>query len=251
MKKLFIVCICFLCSFTVVGEHLPDLKVEQLEQDVYVHTSFEEYKGYGVVTKHGLVVLDNTNAYLIDTPVSAKDTEQLVNWFVARGYTIKGSVSTHFHDDSTAGIEWLNSKSIPTYASKLTNQLLNKSGKAQAKHSFESVRFWLVKNKIEIFYPGPGHTQDNVVVWFPDKKILFGGCFVKPNGLGNLSDANVKAWPESAEKLISAYGNAKIVVSSHSDVGDASLLKHTLEQALKEVSKIKSTQRLSNSISNN
>lgn len=232
----------FLYSFAAVGEPLPDLKIEKLEEGVYVHTSFEEYKGYGVVTKHGLVVLENTNVYLIDTPASSEDTEKLVNWFVKRGYTIKGSISTHFHDDSTAGIEWLNSKSIPTYASKLTNQLLNKKSKAQAKHSFEGVNFWLVKNKIEVFYPGPGHTQDNVVVWLPNKKILFGGCFVKPDGLGNLSDANVAAWPESAEKLISKYGNAKIVVSSHSEIGGASLLKRTLEQAIKETNNRKSTQ---------
>ncbi|RYE42034.1 MAG: DIM/SIM/IMP family subclass B1 metallo-beta-lactamase [Sphingobacteriales bacterium] len=219
---------------------LPDLKIEQLEEDVYVHTSFEEVNGWGVVAKHGLVVLVNANAYLVDTPITAKDTEKLVNWVLARGYKIKGSISSHFHSDSTAGVEWLNSQSIPTYASKLTNQLLSKSGKAQAKHSFEDISFWLVKNKIEVYYPGPGHTEDNLVVWLPKKKILFGGCFVKPHGLGNLEDANVEAWPASVEKLIAKYGNAKVVVPSHSEIGGVSLLKLTLEQAVKEVSNRKS-----------
>lgn len=245
MKKLFVLCIFFLCGITTAEESLPELKIEKLEEDVYVHTSFEKVKGWGVVTKHGLVVLVDTNAYLIDTPITAKDTEKLVNWFVGRGYKIKGSISSHFHSDSTAGIEWLNSQSVPTYASKLTNQLLNKSGKAQAKHFFEDVSFWWVKNKIEVFYPGPGHTQDNVVVWLPEKKILFGGCFVKPHGLGNLGDANVEAWPHSAEKLISRYGNAKIVVASHSEIGGVSFLKLTLEQAINEVNNRKSKQQLS------
>ncbi len=240
MKKLFVVCIFFFCGVTVAAEPLPDLKIEKLEEGVFVHTSFEEVNGWGVVSKHGLVVLVDTNAYLIDTPITAKDTEKLVNWFVARGYKIKGSVSSHFHSDSTAGIEWLNSQSIPTYASKLTNQLLNKSSNAQATYSFEDVSFWWVKNKIEVFYPGPGHTQDNVVVWLPEKKILFGGCFVKPYGLGNLGDANVEAWPHSVEALISRYGNAKIVVPSHSEIGGASLLKLTLEQAINKVSTSKS-----------
>ncbi|MES2675942.1 MAG: IMP family subclass B1 metallo-beta-lactamase [Pseudomonadota bacterium] len=233
MKNLFILCIFFLCSITAAGESLPDLKIEKLEEGVYVHTSFEEVNGWGVVTKHGLVILEDANAYVIDTPITAKDTEKLINWFLERGYKIKGSISSHFHSDSTAGIEWLNSQSIPTYASELTNELLKKDGKAQATNTFSGVSYSLVKNKIEVFYPGPGHTQDNVVVWLPEKKILFGGCFVKPHGLGNLDDANLEAWPKSAKILMAKYGKAKLVVSSHSDIGDASLLKRTWEQAVK------------------
>jgi metallo-beta-lactamase class B IMP len=246
MKKLFVSCVCFFCSITAAGAALPDLKIEKLEDGIFVHTSFEEVNGWGVVTKHGLVVLVNTDAYLIDTPFTATDTEKLVNWFVERGYKIKGTVSSHFHSDSTGGIDWLNSQSIPTYASELTNKLLKESGKAQAKYSFSEVSYWLVKNKIEVFYPGPGHTQDNLVVWLPESKILFGGCFVKPQGLGNLSDANLEAWPKSAKILMSKYGKAKFVVSSHSEKGDASLLRRTWEQALKGLNESKKTSSPSN-----
>jgi len=233
MKTLFVLCVFFFCKIASAEEPLPDLKIEKLEERVYVHTSFEAVKGWNVVTKHGMVVLVDNDAYLIDTPITAKDTEKLVDWFVERGYKVKGSISTHFHDDSSAGIEWLNSKSIPTYASRLTNELRKKDGKSQAKNAFSGVNYWLVKNKIEVFYPGPGHTQDNVVVWLPDNKILFGGCFVKPDGLGYLGDANLVAWPKSAEMLMSRFGKARLVVASHSEIGDASLLKRTWEQAVK------------------
>ena len=233
MKKLFVLCAGLLCGMTAAGADLPDLKIEKLEEGVYVHTSFEEVEGWGVVSKHGLVVLAGTDAYLIDTPFTAADTEELVNWLVDRGYGIKGAVSSHFHSDSTGGIEWLNSRSIPTYASELTNALLQADGKAQATRTFGGTRYWLVKNEIEIFYPGPGHTQDNVVVWLPGSRILFGGCFVKPHGLGNLSDANLGAWPKSAKTLMSEYGEARLVVSSHSETGNASLLRLTWEQAVK------------------
>uniref|UniRef100_UPI0038D2097F subclass B1 metallo-beta-lactamase IMP-106 n=1 Tax=Pseudomonas aeruginosa TaxID=287 RepID=UPI0038D2097F len=246
MKKLFVLCICFVCSITAAGETLSDLKIEKLEEGVYVHTSFEEVNGWGAVTKHGLVVLVNNDAYLIDTPFTAKDTEKLVNWFVERGYKIKGSISSHFHSDSTGGIEWLNSQSIPTHASELTNELLEKNGKTQAKNSFSGASYWLVKNKIEIFYPGPGHTQDNVVVWLPENQILFGGCFVKPYGLGNLDDANLEAWPKSAKILMSKYGKAKLVVSSHSETGNAALLKLTWEQAVKGLKESKKASMPSN-----
>nr|WP_104009852.1 subclass B1 metallo-beta-lactamase IMP-71 [Pseudomonas aeruginosa]AUS29441.1 subclass B1 metallo-beta-lactamase IMP-71 [Pseudomonas aeruginosa] len=239
MKKLFVLCVFFLCNIAAADDSLPDLKIEKLEKGVYVHTSFEEVKGWGVFAKHGLVVLVKNDAYLIDTPITAKDTEKLVNWFIEHGYRIKGSISTHFHGDSTAGIEWLNSQSISTYASELTNELLKKDNKVQATNSFSGVSYSLIKNKIEVFYPGPGHTQDNVVVWLPEKKILFGGCFVKPDGLGNLGDANLEAWPKSAKILMSKYGKAKLVVSSHSEIGNASLLQRTWEQAVKGLNESK------------
>jgi metallo-beta-lactamase class B IMP len=233
MKKLFLLCLCCFFATSAIAAALPDLKIEKLEDDVYLHTSFEEVSGWGVVAKHGLVAVINKEAYLIDTPFTAADTEKLVNWFKARGYKVKGAISSHFHSDSTGGVEWLNAQAIPTYASELTNKLLKQAGQVHAKHGFSEDSYWLVKDKIEVFYPGPGHTEDNVVIWLAAHKILFGGCFVKPHGLGNLGDANLAAWPKSAKTLMSRYADAKLVVSSHSEKGDASLLKLTWEQAVK------------------
>ncbi|MCH1931296.1 DIM/SIM/IMP family subclass B1 metallo-beta-lactamase [Shewanella sp. A25] len=234
MKLSSVLLLIWLSMFNVAlaAEATPEIKIEKLEEGVYLHTSFIEYQG-SFVEKQGLVMVDQRQAYILDTPTTAVDTEKLVNWLKAQGFTIGASFSTHFHSDSAGGIEWLNAQAIPTYASELTNTLLKKQGQAQARHTFNGERFWLVKDKIEIFYPGPGHTQDNEVVWLPEHRILFGGCFVKPDGLGYLGDANVAAWPTSAQKLLSKYADAKWVVPSHSEIGDVSLLQRTWEQAKK------------------
>ena len=237
MKKILTLCLFLFLNGNpaFAEEKMPDLKIQELEDDIYLHTSFEHYDGFGLVASNGLVVIDNKNAYIIDTPTSQEDTKQLVEWFVDRGFTVKASISTHFHDDSTAGIEWLNSRSIPTYASSLPNKLLEKTGETQAKNSFDEMSFWLVKDLIEVFYPGPGHTKDNVIVWLPKQSILFGGCFVKSENLGNLSDAVLEAWPESAQNLISRYGNVRLVVPGHGNVGDVSLLLRTKALALESL----------------
>jgi hypothetical protein len=33
--------------------------------------------------------------------------------------------------------------------------------------------------KCESFFPGAGHTRDNLAVWLPQQRVLFGGCFLK------------------------------------------------------------------------
>lgn len=228
-------CLLLLANIVCADEPLPELAIKKIEDGVYLYTAYEKIKGWGLVGSNGLVVVDNKDAYLIDTPISATDTEKLVQWIDAQGFTAKASISTHFHSDSTGGIAFLNSKSIPTYASKLTNKLLKNKGEAQASYSFAKNPFWLLNKKIEVFYPGAGHTSDNVVVWLAEPKILFGGCFVKPEGLGNLGDAVIADWPASAEKLIARYGTAKLVVPGHGKVGDASLLDKTKAQALEAI----------------
>lgn len=235
MKVLLAASLVFLSSITFAEDPLPELEIKKIEEGVYLYTAYEKINGWGLVGSNGLVVLDNKDAYLIDTPISATDTEKLVKWIGAQGFTAKASISTHFHSDSTGGIAFLNSKSIPTYASKQTNKLLENKGETQATHSFTKNPFWLVNKKIEVFYPGAGHTRDNVVVWMPEQKILFGGCFVKPEGLGNLGDAVIEDWPASAEKLIARYSSATLVVPGHGEIGDASLLTKTKQRAVEAV----------------
>ena len=241
MKPLFALLLTLMCSGLVWGEDsLPELQIEKIADSVYLHTSFQQVEGYGLVDANGLVVLDGQDAYIIDTPWSQQDTAALVAWLQKRNYRVAASVSTHFHDDRTAGIEYLNSISVPTYASEQTNALLKKNGKARATETFGDAPLWLVENKIEVFYPGAGHTVDNLVVWLPEKKILNGGCFVRAgesSTLGNTSDAVVADWAASAEKVKRRYPDAKVVIPGHGAMGDGSLLEHTRKLAVAAMAK--------------
>ena len=86
--------------------------------------------------------------------------------------------------------------------------------------------------KVETFYPGKGHTEDNIVVWLPQYQILAGGCLVKSaeaKDLGNVADAYVNEWSTSIENVLKRYGNINAVVPGHGEVGDKGLLLHTLD----------------------
>ena len=90
---------------------------------------------------------------------------------------------------------------------------------------------WQLGDKtIEVRHFGPGHTSDNVVVWLPQEKLLFGGCLIKANGAGkgNLADASPEKWPKTVIKVRSAYPEAEVIVPGHGRHGGQELLNHTI-----------------------
>ncbi|TQV88331.1 DIM/SIM/IMP family subclass B1 metallo-beta-lactamase [Aliikangiella coralliicola] len=242
MKYILALLLIVSANFSYAGDETPKLKIKLLQPNVYLHTSYQFVDGFGMVGSNGLIVLSGSNAFIVDTPWSDADTKSLMKWIQERGYFLKGSISTHSHEDRTAGIRLLNEHKIPTYASKLTNEILSKSGKATAKNSIDSESFWLEKELIEVFYPGGGHAIDNVVVWLPKSQILFGGCLVRSaasRSLGYVGEAAIDSWPSSVQKLVDNYPTANLVVPGHGAVGDKKLLSHTISLAQQAAKKSK------------
>ncbi len=179
-------------------------------------------------------MIDQKNAYIIDTPWQKKDTKILVEWIKQKGFLLQASLSTHFHDDRSSGIEYLNQIGVKTVASQLTNQLLEKENKALASIGFEGDSYWLLKNKIQAYFPGAGHTMDNIVVWLADEKILVGGCLIRSmasKGMGYTADGSIDSWSETVRKVQQKFTDAKVVIPGHGKLGDQSLLTHTIELA--------------------
>jgi len=227
------------------------MTIAPLAVNVFQHISYKQVNNYGMVPASGLILVDGKDAHIIDTPWTEADTKNLVAWIKEQGLIPKTSISTHFHDDRAGGIPYLNKLLIPTYASKLTNQLLESNNKQAATHhllmnnNHENKQI-LANGNIEVFSPGPGHSPDNIVVWLPKHKLLFGGCFVKSlhsKTLGYTGDADLAQWPVSIKKLIDKYPLAKTVVPGHGKIGGVNLLTHTLTLALKANEDINSTKQ--------
>ena len=216
------------------------LEISRIADNVYLHTSYGMVEGYGLYPSNGLVVIEGKQAYIIDTPWPEKDTKTLLEWIKKSGFTPRASLSTHFHKDRTSGIALLNQNKIKTYASALTNQLLKSNNREKAKFDFDSESYPLLKGVIEAYYPGAGHSQDNIVVWLPKAKILFGGCLVRSlasKGMGNTEDGSLKDWASSIEKVQEKFSSIERVVPGHGKIGGLELMSHTIQLVKRENSK--------------
>ena len=71
-------------------------------------------------------------------------------------------------------------RGIKAHSTALTAALAKKNGYEEPLGDLQTVTNLKFGNmKVETFYPGKGHTGDNIVVWLPQYNILAGGCLVK------------------------------------------------------------------------
>lgn len=233
MKSVWVL-LMILVAVPVLAQDTKPLEIREIAEGVYLHTSFKYVDGYGLVDSNGLIVLDNNQAYIIDTPWSEEDTKLLLSWITDRGDDLMASISTHSHEDRTAGIQFLNSKSVPTYTSELTYELLASEGKPLPTHFFKGNEFILGNGLIKLYYPGAGHTEDNIVAWLPRTKILFAGCLVRGHeweSLGNVTDASINSWADSIRNIKFKQYPIQMVIPGHGKLGSSDILEHTIDLA--------------------
>lgn len=104
----------------------------------------------------------------------------------------------------------------------------------------KSIQFDFHGEEILCKYFGGGHTIDNITVYLPETKILFGGCLIKEiaaQNLGFTGDAVMKDWASTVQKVMAAYPNIQYAVPGHGAYGGKDLLKHTIELVQQEISK--------------
>jgi len=215
-----------------------DLQLFQITDHTWIHVSVSEIAGFGRVSSNGVVYINEGKAFLFDSLGNDPLTEVLVKTISdSLKSKLVGFVPNHWHEDCMGGLQYLQSIGVESYANQMTIDEAKKRNLPVPDHGFtELQQLKLAGKPIECWYPGGGHTKDNIVVWLPDEKVLFAGCMskeMKSKIPGNLSDADMKSWPGTIGKVIKKYKEAEIVIPGHGLWGGPELLKHTLEMLTK------------------
>ncbi|MCF8357325.1 MAG: subclass B1 metallo-beta-lactamase [Prolixibacteraceae bacterium] len=212
----------------------PDVELISIKPGFYMHISYTNSEQFGRYSSNGMVVIQNGKALMIDTPDNNQKTEALYNFLAdSMGVETTLFIGGHFHDDNIGGLSFLKTKGIKSILNKLTKEKCIELSLPLPDTTFDkTMDFTFGTIPVQIRYFGGGHSFDNIVVYFPDEKILFGGCLIKSlgsRGLGNLADAVVPEWEPTVKKVIKAFPDVEVVVPGHGPMGDAALLHHTVE----------------------
>ena len=243
MRKLLILGIFSLFSFgfwqcgqTIVMAALYDtdtLEILPLSEHVFVHTSYLAIPDYGTFPCNGLIVVDQGEAIILDTPTTDSVAFELISWVRnSLKAEIVAVVPNHFHVDCLGGLNAFHEAGIPSYAQEQTSALAKADDEEVPQNSFSNT-LTLKAGSYEVInqYLGPAHAPDNIVSFIPKEKILFGGCMVKSLGAGkgNLAHADTLQWPKTIGKIKATFPKARIIVPGHGPYGGTDLLDYTIE----------------------
>ncbi len=220
--------------------------LEKIADGVWIHKGYKNIAPWGPVLSQGLVIDTGDGIALVDTAWTDTDTAQILALVhQATGAMPDIAIITHAHGDKMGGMAALQEAGIGARAHPLTNADAPGRGLRPTRFSILDGREYdsllgVSENGIEaegpikVFYPGPGHTRDNIVVYYEPAKVLFGGCLIRPgdtDNLGNTADADIANWANAVRKAAAQFPDAEIVIPSHGPMGGRELLDHTIALA--------------------
>ncbi|PJE45665.1 MAG: hypothetical protein CUR34_12570 [Sediminibacterium sp.] len=211
------------------------LLIESLTGNFYVYTTYNTYQD-SKVRANGVYLVTKKGVVLFDTPWDTTQFQPLLDSIQNRhNKKVIMAFATHWHSDKTAGLEYYKQLGIKTYTTQLTDELSKKNNAKRAQFLMsKDTSFVVDEYQFETYYPGEGHTKDNIVIWFPKEKILLGGCLIKgakDENLGYLGDGNKIEYANTLLKVQRKFPNPRFIITTHSDWKNINSLKNSIRMA--------------------
>lgn len=225
----------FLFGHAVAQTDGARLKITPLTGDFFIYTTYNTYEG-SKIPAHGMYVVTNNGVALFDTPWDTTQFQPLLDSiFFRHGKKVILCIATHWHSDRTEGLAYYKQKGIKTYTTVLTDELSKQHNKKRAEFLIsKDTVFNVAPYTFETFYPGPGHTEDNIVLWFRNEKILYSGCLIKgadAKDLGFLGDGNVAAYASTLINVQKKFPHPRFIIVSHHNWTNNKSLNHSIKLA--------------------
>ena len=218
------------------------IKITPVDSNIYLYTSYGDVDNYKNIDANAVVVISGNDAMLFDTPWDDTQATQLISFIRdSLKKNIILSIITHAHVDRIGSIKTIHKNNIPTFSHQLTAIEAPKHGHAVPEYLFNGTDTTFRCGNIDIiaYYPGAGHTVDNIILYIPSKKFLYGGCFIKSGysqTIGNIADADIDEWPVSVQKMQQRFAATGInmVIPGHGSWESDKAIENTLRLLTEE-----------------
>ena len=228
-------------SFSIAQGAPPQLSLSHLTGPIYI--AEDSY-----YSKENSVVYVGAESVTVVGATWTPETAKLLAGEVGKitGKPISEVIDTNYHPDRAGGNAYWKSIGAKIVSTRMTCDLLQRDWTNVVDWTCSGIPsyprlplvlptvtypgdFELQEGRVKAFYLGPSHTPDGIFVYFPEEKVLYGGCILKEQ-LGNLAFANLTEYPKTLRKLKRLNLDIKIIVAGHwSPVHGPELIEQYLE----------------------
>ncbi|MEL7122047.1 MAG: MBL fold metallo-hydrolase, partial [Bacteroidota bacterium] len=158
----------------------PGVAITSLSKKTFIHVSYLEFQG-GKVACNGLIYVNKGKAIVFDTPNTNEDAQTLIRLIETQLQAkVEAVVINHFHIDCLGGLAAFHEAGATSYANQRTIELAMKDWEVLPKNGFEGYcEIEISGKKVINEFIGKGHTNDNIISYNPDEKVMFGGSMIK------------------------------------------------------------------------
>jgi glyoxylase-like metal-dependent hydrolase (beta-lactamase superfamily II) len=208
------------------------------------------------------IVIGRDGILVIDTLVSAREAQRFIKDIRAvSDKPIRYVVNTHYHLDHAFGNDAFAKLGAIVIAHANDRQNMRKSGEAALKGAgdfglseadmagtvlaypvigfTDRMEIDLGDQLVELLYPGPSHTDGSLLVFLPDKKLLFAGDALFTGYHPFLAEGNLDEWLKTLD-FIAALEADRIVpghgpLSTRKDIADMKAYLITFDKIATEL----------------
>lgn len=205
--------------------------ISHLSGPSYIYTTWQKLSGIPFPA-NGMYIVTAKGIVIIDSPWDTTQVAPIIDSIEHHHQRkVIAAIATHFHEDRTGAFDIFRRRGIATYSSCRTLALCKEHHEPEAQNCFAGdTAFDFGDIHLRTFYPGAGHAPDNIVIWCEEGHILYGGCLIKSTqatDIGNLSDANLAAWPATMQRLHERYPHPGYIIPGHQSWSSLRAIKHT------------------------
>ena len=231
----------FLCAgtffFSFQASALGGLK--KIAGNVYSYVGVKNATPGNSFGANAGIVIGEEGILVIDTLTSGNEAQRFINDIrKVSNKHILFVVNTHYHLDHTFGNGKFKKLGAAVIAHENCSKNIVKYGNATLENASaygftpqdiegtkiaspvitfqDRLEIDLGGQKVRLIYPGPSHTDGSILVYLPEKKILFAGDMLFTDYHPNLIDGNIQAWKKALDYMLSL--EAETIIPGHGPI---------------------------------
>jgi glyoxylase-like metal-dependent hydrolase (beta-lactamase superfamily II) len=229
-------------STGIVDRNDLPLKVTHVAGHLYLVEDFNFRKTNSVFYAHP------EGIYFFDATWQPKTADQVI-WkgAVYSMADFAGVIATSFDISRTGGLSAFRGRDISIYMHKNSPGLLNKHWQSLNKRMLRDFSSWqeplslkpdfiiddeaaLLNGRIKLYHPGPAFSPDNLVVFFEEEKILFGGALIAEEQEYAPLATSSKAYRKAIFRVKNRFAPEKIIAGNGRALYGKELLDNLFEK---------------------